>query len=72
MFKAQARALPKQKHSGARRIAQGEGFGWQRCAASADQGGAAAAGFLQEVKRQETGGDSETLRPRRRRDLTRE
>ena len=30
----------------------------------------AAAGILQEVKRQETGDDSETLRPRRRRHLT--
>ena len=28
--------LPKQKHSGARRVAQDEGLGWQRCAASAD------------------------------------
>ena len=34
--------LPKQKHSGARRMAQDERLGWQRCAASADQGGAAA------------------------------
>ena len=32
----------------------------------------AAAGILQEMKRQETGDDSETLRPRRRRHLTRE
>ena len=32
----------------------------------------AAAGVLQEVKRQETGGDPKTLRPRRRRHLTRE
>ena len=47
--------LPKQKHSGARRMVQAEGFGWQRCAASADLGGAAAAGVLQEEWRQETG-----------------
>ena len=47
--------LPKQKHSGARRMVQAEGFGWQRCAASADLGGAAAAGVLQEGWRQEAG-----------------
>ena len=47
--------LPKQKHSGARRVAQEERLGWQRCAASTDQGGAAAAGVLQEGRRQETG-----------------
>ena len=47
--------LPKQKHSGARRMVQAEGFGWQRCAASADWGGAAAVGVLQEGWRQETG-----------------
>ena len=35
--------LTKQKnHSGARRVAQDERLGWQRCSASADQGGAAA------------------------------
>ena len=36
-------------------MVQAEGFGWQRCAASADLGGAAAAGVLQEEWRQETG-----------------
>ena len=36
-------------------MAQDERLGWQRCAASADWGGAAAAGVLQEGRRQEAG-----------------
>ena len=52
---AALRSAAETKNSGARRVAQDEGFGWQRCAASADLGGAAAAGVLQEGWRQETG-----------------
>ena len=42
MLAAALRSAAEAEQSGARRVAQDERLGWQRCSASADQGGAAA------------------------------
>ena len=42
MHAAALRSAAEAEQSGARRVAQDERLGWQRCSASADQGGAAA------------------------------
>ena len=52
---AALRSAAEAEQSGARQMAQDEGVGWQRYAASTDLGGGAAAGVLQEGWRQETG-----------------